>query len=169
MEHIIAKLLQDFEQGKMSRRQLIQSLALSATAASAVAAAPAAAAAGTGFKALSVNHISFDVADFTKIRDFYVDLFATKVRVDPAKPGQCHLICGDTYITPRDARRRQVTNTPRVQHIAIGIQKVSKKVTEDVLKSRGIPFKWDDAGENVEIQDPEGFPLQIVPKDYAAS
>ena len=43
MEHIIAKLLQDFEQGKMNRRQLIQSLAMAATAASAAAPAKAAA------------------------------------------------------------------------------------------------------------------------------
>jgi hypothetical protein len=28
VEHIITKLLQDFEQGKMTRRQLIQSLTL---------------------------------------------------------------------------------------------------------------------------------------------
>ena len=44
MEHIIAKLLHDFEHGRMSRRQLIQSLALTATAASAAGAATA----GTG-------------------------------------------------------------------------------------------------------------------------
>ena len=37
MEHIIAKLLQDFEQGRMNRRQLIQSLAMAAAAASAIA------------------------------------------------------------------------------------------------------------------------------------
>ena len=36
MEHIIAKLLQDFEKGHINRRQLIQSLALAATAASAL-------------------------------------------------------------------------------------------------------------------------------------
>src|SRR5260370_14070251 len=42
MEHIIAKLLQNFEEGKMTRRQLIQSLALAATAASAASAVPAA-------------------------------------------------------------------------------------------------------------------------------
>ena len=40
MEHIIAKLLQNFEDGKMTRRQLIQSLALAATAASATGAVP---------------------------------------------------------------------------------------------------------------------------------
>jgi hypothetical protein len=45
MESIIAKLLQDFEQGKMTRRQLIRSLSIAATAASAAKAAPAFAAA----------------------------------------------------------------------------------------------------------------------------
>ncbi len=58
MEHIIGKLLQDFEEGKMNRRQLIQSLALAAGAA-----APIAAADNKGFKAVSVNHISYVVAD----------------------------------------------------------------------------------------------------------
>ena len=35
MESVIAKLLQDFERGKMNRRQLIQSLSLAAAAAAA--------------------------------------------------------------------------------------------------------------------------------------
>jgi hypothetical protein len=56
MESFIAKLLQDFEQGKMDRRQLIKSLAVAATAAA--AAAPAASAAGKPLEALYVNHIS---------------------------------------------------------------------------------------------------------------
>ena len=34
METLIAKLLQDFEQGKMNRRQLVQSLSVAAAAAS---------------------------------------------------------------------------------------------------------------------------------------
>ena len=44
MEHLIAKLLQNFEQGKMTGLQLIQSLALAATAASAASAVPTVAA-----------------------------------------------------------------------------------------------------------------------------
>ena len=55
MEHIIANLLQDFERGQMTRRQLIQSLALAATAAS--AASTAGAAEGTVAKAVSINHV----------------------------------------------------------------------------------------------------------------
>src|SRR6516165_11796569 len=56
MESVIAKLIQDFEQGKMNRRQLIQSLSLAAAAAAGIA--PAARAAGKPLEALYVNHIS---------------------------------------------------------------------------------------------------------------
>src|SRR5204862_2688574 len=81
MEHIIAKLLHDFEHGHMSRRQLIQSLAMAATAAAASGAGLSAAAApdAKGFKAVAVNHISFQVADYARTRDFYADLLGMKV------------------------------------------------------------------------------------------
>jgi len=49
MEHIVAKLVQDFEQGKISRRQLIQSLVVGAAASA--ASAPPAAADSKGIKA----------------------------------------------------------------------------------------------------------------------
>jgi len=65
MESVIAKLLQDFEQGKMNRRQLIQSLSLAAAAAGV---APAARAAGKPLEALYVNHISYQVNDYKRCR-----------------------------------------------------------------------------------------------------
>jgi hypothetical protein len=40
MEHIIAKLVHDLDQGKLTRRQRIEGLAFVATAASAVGASP---------------------------------------------------------------------------------------------------------------------------------
>src|SRR5207253_8354268 len=89
MEQIIGKLLQDYERGKMTRRQLIQTLALTATAASAmettVAAAPA--------NATSINHVSMQVADYMKSRDFYAGLFGMKVTDDNGKT-ECTLRCG---------------------------------------------------------------------------
>jgi hypothetical protein len=69
METLIARLLQDFEYGKLTRRQLIQSLALAAATTS--AAGIASAADGKGFKAIGLSHISYQVADFKKTRDFY--------------------------------------------------------------------------------------------------
>src|SRR5262249_24373165 len=85
MESVIAKLLQDLEQGKRNRRRLIQSLSLGAAAAAGIA--PAARAAGKPLEALYVNHISYEVNDYKKVRDFYVDLLGMKVTEDDGK--QC--------------------------------------------------------------------------------
>src|SRR5579864_2830647 len=99
MESAIAKLLDDFERGRMTRRQLIQSIAVVAsTAAGTTPAVGASIAPATqaakGFKAVAVNHISYQVNDYAKTRDFYADLFGMKVVGDTGK--QCNLILGDT-------------------------------------------------------------------------
>src|SRR3990172_1447971 len=139
MEHIFAKLLQDFEQGKMTRRQLIQSLALTATAASAARAAPAAAAEGKGFKAITINHVSYQVADYAKTRDFYADLFGMKVSEDDGK--QCHLSVGDNIVIART----RPSGTPRVDHIAYTIANwdKDKESVEAELKRRGLQVRGD--------------------------
>src|SRR5947209_13751207 len=131
MEHIIANLLKDFELGRMSRRQLIQSLALTATAASAVGAAGAstASAAGKGFKAIAVNHISYQVANYAKTRDFYANLLGMKVTQDNGS--QCYLTFGDhgSWLLARNGR--QGNPTPRVDHIAYTIETWDKVKVKD--------------------------------------
>ena len=101
MEHIIVKLLEDFERGMMTRRQLVQTLAFTATAASAVSTADAAAPAN----ALYINHVSMQVADYTKTRDFYSGLFGMKVTNDDGKT-QCRLTFGDNILIARSASSR---------------------------------------------------------------
>lgn len=159
MEQIIAKLLQDFEQGKMNRRQLIQSLALTATAASAVSAAasaPAAAADSKGFKAVYINHVSFQVADYAKTRDFYADLFGMKVSEDDGK--QCRLTFGDNILLPRT----QPSNTPKVDHIAYTIANWDKEKerVQDELKRRGLKVQGE-IKDSAHVLDPDGFPVQF--------
>ena len=160
MEHIIAKLLQDFERGQMTRRQLIQSLAMAATAAGA-AAAPAAAADGKGFKAVAVNHISFQVADYARTRDFYTDLLGMKVLKDTGR--QCNLAFGDhgTWLLPRNAR--EGTTPPKVDHIAYTIETWDKDAVEAELKRRGLSPRVD-TDNSFHVKDPDGFDVQISGK-----
>jgi catechol 2,3-dioxygenase-like lactoylglutathione lyase family enzyme len=158
MEHVIAKLLHNFEQGKMTRRQLIQSLALAATAASAASAVPTAAADGRGFKAIAVNHVSYQVADYTKTRDFYADLLGMKVSQDDGK--QCFLSFGDTFIIPRN----RPSGTPRIDHIAYTIDNWNKDAVEAELKRRGLQPR-PDTQNSFHVKDPEGFDLQISGKE----
>ena len=93
-----------FERGNIDRRKLIQLLGVAATAGIAASVAPGAAAfaasaaqmasvSGTGFKAVAYNHINYQVADYAKVRDFYIDLFGMKCVWDDGK--QCSLEFGD--------------------------------------------------------------------------
>ena len=163
MEHIMAKLLQDFEQGKMTRRQLIQSLALAATAAA--SAAPATAADTKVAQAVYINHISYQVADYAKTRDFYADLFGMKVSKDDGK--QCRLSVGDSLIIARNASSRPF-DTTRVDHIAYTIANwdTDKKVRDAVgaeLKRRGLEVR--DTPGSFHVKDPDGFDVQMGGKD----
>src|SRR6185503_769586 len=110
MEQVIAKLLEDFERGKMSRRHLIQTLAVAAVGSST---APALGAEPYKMNAVNVNHISFGVADYARTRDFYVDLLGMKVSNDDGK--QCYLHFGESILLAR--KTRQPDNKPFVDHI----------------------------------------------------
>src|SRR3989442_12684573 len=160
MERIIAKLLQDFEQGKMTRRQLIQNLALTVTAASTVG--TAAAADTPVARALSINHVSYQVADYTKTRDFYAGLFGMKVSDDDGK--QCRLTFGDTILIARN----RPSGTPKVDHIAYTLanwdtDKNVKPAVEAELKRRGLQIRTTEG--SFHVQDPEGFEVQMGGKE----
>jgi catechol 2,3-dioxygenase-like lactoylglutathione lyase family enzyme len=173
MEHIIAKLLHDFEQGMMTRRQLIQSLALTATAASAASAAPPAAAASTVAEAVSINHVSYQVADYTKTRDFYAGLFGMKVSRDNGM--QCRLTFGNNIIVART----RPSGTPKVDHIAYTLanwdtDKKVKGAVEAELKRRGLKVRTTEpSAENRRfgeepsfiVEDPDGFMVQMGGKE----
>ena len=155
MEYIIDQLLRDFERGRMSRRQLVQSLALAASAGGAAAASET-----KGFKAVTVNHISYQVADYAKTRDFYADLLGMTVLHDTGK--QANLAFGDSFLLPRNARNGGAT--PRVDHIAYTIDNWDKNAVEAELKRRGLDPR-PDTENSFHVKDPDGFDLQISGKE----
>jgi len=157
MEHIIGKLLQDYEHGKMSRRQLIQTLAFAATAASAAGTAEAAPA-----NAVYINHVSMQVADYRKTRDFYSGLFGMKVTDDDGKT-QCRLTFGDNIVIARNASSRPGGKVG-VDHIAYSLanwdtDKAVKPAVEAELKRRGLQIRTTEG--SFHVQDPDGFEVQM--------
>jgi catechol 2,3-dioxygenase-like lactoylglutathione lyase family enzyme len=175
MEQIISKLLRDFEDGKMNRRQLIQSLAVAASAAAAVSPAAGQEAKGKSFKAVTVNHISYQVQDYAKTRDFYADLFGMEVKQDNGRT-QCYLAFGNTFLLPRNGRPGPDGKvTPLVDHIAYTIEDWDKSKVEAELKRRKLNFAprfpdgpRPDTEDSFHVKDPDGFDLQISGKDMKA-
>jgi catechol 2,3-dioxygenase-like lactoylglutathione lyase family enzyme len=84
MEAVIARLLNEFESGKLTRRQLVQTLALvavgspvvSAVAQSSAAPAPVA----SPWKTVWLDHISYAVSDYKRSVDFYTNLMGWEVQ-----------------------------------------------------------------------------------------
>jgi len=155
MEKIIAKLLGEFEQGKLNRRQLIQNLTIAATAATAVSGVPAAAE-GKVIEATNINHVSYQVSDYAKTRDFYAGLFGMKVSEDDGK--QCRLSFGNNILI---VRNRQPAG--KVDHIAYTIANwdQEKEAVEAEVKRRGLKIVQGDAKTSLHVLDPDGLGVQF--------
>ena len=127
MEQLISNLLGAFEQGKMSRRQLVSALATAA-------AASAAPADSGSFHANAVNHISYGVKDYARTRDFYAGLLGMKVNRDDGK--QAYLSFGDSSMIVRKSTRPDAS--PFVDHLAFTISDWDRPAVEAELKRRGM-------------------------------
>src|SRR6202030_1532115 len=155
--------LEDVDRGNIDRRKLIQLLGVAATAGIAASVAPrtAAFAAGaaqmatasrTGFKAVAYNHINYQVADYAKVRDFYVSLFGMKPAWDDGK--QCSVEFGDPpnaiYIRPLtrpldrpagtgpNANWTEQMGPGNVDHLAFSIENFQLDSVKAELTRRGL-------------------------------
>ena len=75
MKQAIEKLLSDFEGGRMSRRQLVSSIAALAVGVKAQAASTPA-----PFKAVNINHVTSRTPDLQRASKFYQDVFGMKLQ-----------------------------------------------------------------------------------------
>jgi catechol 2,3-dioxygenase-like lactoylglutathione lyase family enzyme len=144
----------------MTRRQLIHAVGVAAVGA-AVRGIPASAAEKRALQAIAVNHISYQVNDYTKIRDLYADLLGMTVSHDDGK--QCYLAFGDTFIIARNKRSADAT-APLVDHIAYTIDNWDKVTVEAALRGHGLN-PTPDTDNSFHVKDPDGFDLQIAGKD----
>jgi catechol 2,3-dioxygenase-like lactoylglutathione lyase family enzyme len=151
MKAIINRLLQRFENGSLSRRHLIQGLAMLATAGT----APAAEAQSRGFQGGFISHVSLSVSDLQRSAEFYQKVFGLSV-LSQDKPNEIvRLGLKRTLVSLRRASPKAV-----VDHFAIGVENFNREsVTKDLLDRGVTPAQNVDAGFHVE--DPDGFPVQI--------
>jgi catechol-2,3-dioxygenase len=155
MEHEFAHLVAEFERGKLTRRQLIRRLAL--TAAASAAATARASAADSPLKAIAVNHISYQSADYGKARDFYASLLGMNVSEDDGRSVRLTFGSDETCLVPRTARAG--SPTPRIDHIAYTLEHWVKDAAKAELERRGLTPRLDN--NSFHVTDPDGFDVQI--------
>src|ERR1700747_2198716 len=164
MEHVIGELLQDFETGKLTRRQLIQTLALGVTAGPA-ALARAQKAAGKSrippshspapWKTVWLDDISYVVSDYRRSTAFYRDLMGWEIIHDDGQK-QCTMKVGNAggIIIRNRAGYKGVdggTNRPAItgliDHVSWGIEPWDTAKVKAELEKRGLDPQPDMDGK----------------------
>ena len=146
MKDTISRLLKTYENGKLSRRDLVQGLALLAASSEAVSAA--------GFQGNSINHVSLYVNDLQRSSDFYQRVFGCTVN---KRDGNNQLMFGKNFLVLRPGKP-----PGKVDHIAIGVDNFKKESVTADLKARGVtPIDQQGGGFGFHVMDPDGFPVQI--------
>jgi catechol 2,3-dioxygenase-like lactoylglutathione lyase family enzyme len=146
MKDTISRLLKTYENGKLSRRDLVQGLALLAASSGAASAA--------GFQGNSINHVSLYVNDLQRSSDFYQRVFGCTVN---KRDGNNQLMFGKNFLVLRPGKP-----PGKVDHIAIGVDNFKKDSVTADLKTRGVtPIDQQGGGFGFHVVDPDGFPVQI--------
>ena len=153
METTISNLVSRFERGALTRRGLVQGLAMLAAAGSTASTAEAQ---DSGIKATRIDHMSIQVSDLPRSIAFYQKMFGLTV-LSEDKPNEIvRLGAGKVLVS-----LHHKSPTGLVDHFAIGVEKFNKESVTRELKARGAnPEENIDAGFH--IKDPEGIGVQIV-------
>jgi catechol 2,3-dioxygenase-like lactoylglutathione lyase family enzyme len=152
MESIVSNLLSRFEEDALSRRELVQGLALLAAGGTAASAQEV-----INFKAANIDHVSVQVGNLQRSIDFYEKMFGFTV-VSQAEQG------GAKIVRLGNTRMLVSLNTGglpgRVDHFAIGIPRFTREsITSYLMQHGATPLQGDFAG--LHIKDPDGVNVQI--------
>ena len=152
METAISGLVQRFEQGAISRRELIQGLSALALA----VAAPAAAQQTSGLKATGLNHLGVLCSDVNRSTAFYVNALGMTLLSEDKPKGIARVGVKGTLISLRQA---QPAGT--VDHFAISVEGFNEEAMKRTLEQRGYaPSRDEESGFHV--KDPDGANVQLV-------
>lgn len=184
MEHIVNNLLEDYEAGRLTRRQLVRMLALGmAVGPPALAAAQkpaskstiAPAAGPAPWKTVWLDHISYAVSDYRRSTAFYRDLMGWEILTDDGQK-QCSMKIGNVGGIiirngagqagaggqPASGNRPPITGV--INHISWGIEPWDTENVKAELEKRGLNPRPDMVGERFKsfhVHDPDGWDLQI--------
>jgi catechol 2,3-dioxygenase-like lactoylglutathione lyase family enzyme len=153
MIRTIERLLDSFERGTLSRRQLALSLA-------ALVSAEQAAAKEKELKAVTINHVTVRVPDLHRTSQFYQEFFGMPLKQQSAK---IHILgVGDSFFGIEQGD----SNAATVDHYDFGISGFNADEARAKLKKRNLKFAEGNSMESFKFHDPDGFQIQLNAPDY---
>ena len=178
-----ATKLNEYEEGKISRRQLIESIVLAATATGAAAGTAAAQPQPVGVVAAGVNHVSYTCPDFKKAADWYSKVFNldqvglkdNEVTLPFGKMGEkpYNVTANDVPLTFLLMRTRPLFGTPGggnaprpkptnvVNHMAYTVADFETNRVQAELKAMGVENIRATGPNAIHMNDAFGYDVEI--------
>jgi len=156
-DDLAIKLLEDYEQGKLSRREVAHRLVGLgvAMAAGGAAAAQEGAASSSTFAAQGLDHIALDVTNVARSRVFYVKHLGLQVQRDGGERS-CFLGPPDGQFILALFR----SDTAKMNHYCYGIPNYNPEDVVVKLQDAGITPRRE--GGRVYFPDPDGLTVQLA-------
>ena len=156
MESEITRLVDQYESGKMTRRDLVTRLG---TLVAVLGGAGKLLASGeeekkeSTFKGVGLNHIALRVTNVPRSRDFYLKHLGLKV----ARQGRnnCFLTCGTNFVALFRGDKAQM------DHYCYSIKDYNVDVAEKKLKAEGFNPRVHREGKRIYFKDPDGLTVQL--------
>ena len=154
----IASLVEQYDRGGLSRRELIKGLSLlMAGGATTAQAQPAQPAPPASLRGTRIDHVSVLVSDMQKSAAFYQNVFGLTA-LSEDKPNQILRLGRDRTIV---SLRHEPPMVGVVDHFAIAVEGFNRQAVTEQLKQHGLTPQ-----ENIQygfyVKDPDGAVVQVV-------
>jgi len=154
MERIISKMLQDYEAGKLTRRQLIGGLAAFASGTQLTAAKE------STFRGVGLNHIAIRVTNIPRSRDFYQRHLGLPL-IREAETN-CFLGLGKNFLTLFKNEK------PGLDHFCIAIEDFKAEAVMDQLNRQGLKPRRPSGTDRIYFPDQDEIEVQVSAVDHHA-
>ena len=159
MEAAISLLIDQYDHGKVTRRQLVKSLAVAAGLGAAAGSADAVGTQEPTFRATRLNHIALSVTDVECSRDFYVRHLGLTVSSDSA-PHNCFLDCGPNFVALFRGQE------PGMHHYCYSIVDFDQQEAAQKLRAANIEPDLQD--RRIYFPDPDGLTVQLASETHGS-
>jgi catechol 2,3-dioxygenase-like lactoylglutathione lyase family enzyme len=149
----VSKLLNRYETGTVTRRELIAALVALAAGTQTEAAA--------GVKVSRIDHISLQVSDLQRSRDFHTNVFTASANQNPRPENEVRLDLGDNAILVL----RRGGEPGQVNHLGVKVEGFDRASVAQQLRGAGLmPVDEPHVPGTVgfHVVNPDGFRVQLV-------
>jgi catechol 2,3-dioxygenase-like lactoylglutathione lyase family enzyme len=164
MSQQLDQLMDDYDQKRISRRELI-ALLLTSVAASNTAQSQTAEPVAIG---RSMNHVSLSVADVNRSADFYQRVLGMEIISRPANGGLNMGLGGESFLG-----LYEFANPGTMHHLCIGVDNYAADEMALRLQAHGIEGRVNrdaanrtSGGDQLYFTDPDGITLQLAQHGY---